>query len=139
MVLRVPVKVNVELILVSEKPPDIVPKYMSACDVLILASDGEGSPMVIKEAMACNLPIVSVRVGDVPEVIGNTKGCFLCSQEPQDIAEKLERALDWGKRTNGREKINHLEISTSSRKVIDVYKKVLKEKKGLYLKLNNPT
>ena len=80
---------DAELVLVSKKPLDVVPKYMNACDVLVLVSDGEGSPMVIKEAMACNLPIVSVPVGDVPEVIGGTDGCFLCSQEPGDVAKKL--------------------------------------------------
>jgi len=125
---------DVELILVSKKPLNVVPKYMNACDVLVLVSDGEGSPQVIKEAMACNLPIVSTPVGDVPEVIGDTEGCYLCSQEPQDVAEKLEEALHWGKRTNGREKIAHLEISTISQRIIAIYEEVLKDKKSSWWK-----
>jgi len=119
---------NAELVLVSKKPLNIVPKYMNACDVLILVSDGEGSPMVIKEAMACNLPIVSVPAGDVPEVIAGTDGCYLCSQDPHDVGEKLETALNRGKRTNGREKIAHLEIDTVGRRIIEVYEQVLREK-----------
>ena len=119
---------NIELVLVSKKPLDIVPKYMNACDVLVLTSDGEGSPMVIKEAMACNLPIVSVSVGDVPEVIEGTDGCYLCTQEPGDVAKKLETALERGKRTNGREKIAHMEIGAISRRIISLYNQILDEK-----------
>ncbi len=122
---RVP---DAELVLVSKKPLGVVPKYMSACDVLVLVSDGEGSPMVIKEAMACNLPIVSVPVGDVPEVISDTDGCFICSQVPTDVAEKLEMALNRGKRTNGREKVAHLEIGAISRRLMAIYEQVIEEK-----------
>ncbi len=121
---------DVELVLVSKKPLSIVPKYMSACDVLVLVSDGEGSPMVIKEAMACNLPIVSVPAGDVPQVIGGTGGCYLCSQDPRDVAEKLKLALQWGGRTNGREKIGHMEIGAISRRIVALYEDLIREKKG---------
>lgn len=120
---------NVELVLVAKKPLSMVPKYMSACDVLVLASDGEGSPMVIKESMACNLPIVSVPAGDVPEVIGGTEGCYLCSQDPQDVAEKLELALQWGGRTNGRDKIGHLEIGHISQRITSLYEDLLQKRR----------
>ena len=125
---------DVDLVLVSKQPFSVVPKYMNACDVLVLVSDGEGSPMVIKEAMACNLPIVSVPVGDVPEVLGSTEGCYLCTQEPQDVAEKLELALRRGKRTNGRKTISHLEIGAISRRIITFYRNVLKEKHSRWWK-----
>lgn len=121
---------DVELVLVSKKPLHEVPKYMSACDVLVLVSDGEGSPQVVKESMACNLPIVSVPEGDVPEVIGGTDGCYLCTQDPQDVAEKLELALQLGRRTDGREQISYLEIGHISRKIISLYEDVLQEKGG---------
>jgi teichuronic acid biosynthesis glycosyltransferase TuaC len=119
---------DTELVLVAKQPISVVPKYMSACDVLVLVSDGEGSPQVIKEAMACHLPIVSVPVGDVPEVINGTEGCFLCTQEPRDVADKLTQALRWGKRTNGRDNIRHLEIGTTSRKIIALYDEVVLRK-----------
>lgn len=117
-----------QLVLVSGRPLSDVPKYMSACDVLLLVSDAEGSPMVIKEAMACNLPVVSVPAGDVPEVIGGTDGCYLCSQDPADAAQKLELALRWGQRTNGREKIGHLESGSISRRIVSLYEGLLQEK-----------
>lgn len=121
---------NAELVLVSGQPHSVVPKYMNACDVLLLTSDAEGSPNVVKEAMACNLPIVSVPVGDVPEVIGDTTGCYLCSQDPQAVAEKLELALQWGRRTDGRERIAHMEIGATSRRIISLYDDLIRQKRG---------
>lgn len=121
---------DAELVLVSGKPLASVPAYLNACDVLFLVSDKEGSPMVIKEAMACNLPIVSVPAGDVAEMIGDTEGCYICSQDPEDVAEKLETALRWGKRTNGREKIGYMEIGAISRRIIAVYEELLGDKKN---------
>jgi glycosyltransferase involved in cell wall biosynthesis len=120
---------NAELVLVTGKPHSVMPLYMNACDVLLLVSDVEGSPNVIKEAMACNLPIVSVRVGDVSQIIGGTEGCQFCSQDPKDVAEKLEMTLDWGKRTDGREKVKSLDLAETSRNIISVYEKALGRRK----------
>lgn len=105
---------------------DLIPFYLNAADVLVMTSYLEGSPNVIKEAMACNLPIVSTDVGDVKEVIGNTEGCYICSYNPIDVAEKIKMALNFGKRTNGRENIRHLEINIIAKGVINIYKKVLR-------------
>lgn len=115
---------DVELVIATNRPHDEVPLYMSACDVLALASDFEGSPMVIKEAMACNLPIVSVDVGDVAEVIGGTEGCFLCERTPEDMAAKLRLALDRGGRTDGRKAVAHLSLEASARKILHIYEEM---------------
>jgi glycosyltransferase involved in cell wall biosynthesis len=118
-----------ELVLVSGKPLSAVPAYMNACDVLLLVSDKEGSPMVVKEAMACNLPVVSVPAGDVAEMIEGTEGCYLCTQDPRDAAAKLELVLQWGQRTDGRNRIGHMEVGAISRRIVSVYEEVLREKK----------
>ncbi len=121
---------QVELVLVTDTNPSSVPAYMNACDAIFLVSDKEGSPNVIKEAMACNLPVVSTPTGDVPEIIGNTEGCYICSQDPEDVAQKLELALRWGKRTDGRETVRHIEIGATSRGIISVYENLLRKKKS---------
>jgi glycosyltransferase involved in cell wall biosynthesis len=110
-----------ELVLVSGQPHTVIPFYMNGCDVLALTSTYEGSPMVIKEAMACNLPLVSTDVGDVAEVIAGVEGCYLCEATPEDVAQKLRQALAWGQRTKGRDKIEHLSAERAAQKVIALY------------------
>jgi teichuronic acid biosynthesis glycosyltransferase TuaC len=106
-----------------------VVELMNSADLLLLTSLQEGSPNVVKESMACNLPVVSTDVGDVREVVGNTDGCYITSFSPQDVAEKVIRALDFGRKTSGRRQIAHLEIGTVARKVIEVYEDVLRRRK----------
>jgi glycosyltransferase involved in cell wall biosynthesis len=110
-----------ELLLLTNQPHEVVPLYMSACDALVLTSAAEGSPMVVKEAMACNLPIVSVRVGDVPEVISSTPGCALAERDPGDIASKLVEILQKPRRTDGRARIQHLGHDRIAQRLLTVY------------------
>ena len=116
---------SVELVLLSGRPHADVPVYMNAADVLLLTSDAEGSPMVVKEAMACNTAVVSTDVGDAAAVIGGTEGCYVTSQDPCDVVEKLKLALAFGKRTNGREAVKAMELDEISRRIIAVYKEAI--------------
>ena len=86
--------------------------------------------MVVKEAMACNLPIVSVRVGDVPEVIGDTPGCALAERDPADIAAKLVSVLRSPTRTDGRSRIAHLHHDRIAGRVHEVYQHAIASKRG---------
>jgi glycosyltransferase involved in cell wall biosynthesis len=113
---------DTELVRVSGQPHKMVPVYMSACDVLGLTSAYEGSPMVIKEAMACNLPIVSVDVGDVSAVIDGTRHCYLVAPTPEAVAEKLCTVLLDRRRTDGRNKIGHLELGFIADRIIKAYR-----------------
>ncbi len=106
-----------------------VVELMNSADLLLLTSLQEGSPNVVKESMACNLPVVSTDVGDVREVIGDTDGCYITSFSPEDVAEKIICALDFGRETNGRKRIAHLEIGIVARRIIQVYKDILEGKK----------
>ncbi len=115
---------HVQLIVVTGEPHQRIPLYMNACDVLALASDYEGSPVVIKEAMACNLPIVSVDVGDVAQVIGGTEGCYICQRDPVDMAQKLNQALARGRRTDGRKAIRRLGLESTVQGVLDIYEEL---------------
>ena len=70
-------------------PNSSVPVWLSASDALLLTSLHEGSPTVVKEALACGLPVVSVDVGDVAERIETIEGCHLAQPNPADLAHKL--------------------------------------------------
>ncbi len=65
-----------------------------ASDALLMTSFTEGSPQVVKEAIACGCPIVSVDVGDVAERIAGIDHCYIAKRTPEDIADKLARVLE---------------------------------------------
>lgn len=105
----------------------LVPYYLNACDVLCFPSLREGSPNVIKEAMACNSPIVATDVGDIREVIKDTDGCFLSTNDPKDFAEKINQALLFNK-TKGRESITHLSSQNIAHKLIKYYQDTISKR-----------
>ncbi len=119
------VKENIKLKTVYDIDYSLVPDYISAADVVLLTSHFEGSPNIIKEAMACNCPIVSTDVGDVREVIGNTEGCYISSFDPNDVADKLTKALNFANKTTGRENTKHLDDKVIAQKLIDIYESVI--------------
>ena len=119
---RLPVK----LVVGWGVPHTDIPVYMAACDALVFTSMQEGSPNVVKEALACNLPVVSVAVGDVEQRIGGVEGCELCRDEsPEAIAAALERVLVRGKRVQGRKSVEHLSETSITQQVIAVYRSAL--------------
>lgn len=119
----------VELICPYPVSHNDVPRYLNEADVLVFPSFMEGSPNVIKEAMACNCPIVSTDVGDVSWVFGKTTGCYIASFDPQDFAEKLGLAIRFSQahgRTTGRQRIMDLglDMDTVAKRIMEVYKSV---------------
>ena len=117
-------KPNIKLHPISGKTFEELPFYYNSADALLLTSLSEGSPNVIKEAMACNCPIVATDVGDIKEVIQNTKGCYVTDFNPQNIALSMDRALSVG-RTDGRKNIEKLSTSIVAEKIVDVYRRAM--------------
>ena len=101
---------------------------MYNCDALLLTSKTEGSPQVIKEAMACGCPIVSVDVGDVAERVSGVEGCYVVrTREPKDIAEALLKAIAHEGKTNGRERIQEMGLSNEqvAEQLIAIYQSLV--------------
>jgi len=103
-----------------------VPLYLNACDVLAFPSFKEGSPNVVKEAMACNCPIVASDAGDIVEVVSGTDGCYITNLELADMAAKLRLALQFNKKTNGRQNIEHMNEKVIANKLLNIYGKIYK-------------
>ncbi len=117
---------DVELIVATKVSHHLIPVYMNACDALLLTSIHEGSPNVVKESLACNLPVVSVDVGDVRRRIGEVEGCYVCPDDaPETIAEALKKVLNNGGRIKGRETMASLDEQITTQQVIEVYENVL--------------
>jgi glycosyltransferase involved in cell wall biosynthesis len=115
-----------ELIVAWGVPHADMPYYMNACDALVFTSMQEGSPNVVKEALACNLPVVSVAVGDVPARLQGVAACELCADErPETVAAALERVLRSAQRSDGRETVAHLDEASLTAKVIGIYRSLL--------------
>ncbi|HQJ21071.1 MAG TPA: glycosyltransferase [Bacteroidales bacterium] len=119
---------NVRLIEMKGYKRKEVALLMNACDVALLTSIHEGSPQFIKEALACNRPIVSTDVGDVRILMENVEGCFIAKPDSVDIAGKISQAMHFENAPNGRQRIIDLglELNTIAAKIIDVYHSVLR-------------
>lgn len=100
----------------------------NAADCLLMTSFTEGSPQVIKEAMASGCPIVSVDVGDVKEITSGIDGCYIAVRSPEDIAEKLKLALNFNGKTQGRQRIIELGLDNENiaKRLISIYENILK-------------
>lgn len=120
--------VPAKLVVASGLPQAELVQYINASNALVLTSLSEGSPNVVKEAMACNVPVISTDVGDVKEIIGRTTGCRVCSQDPNCLAQALAETLQHWRPTTGRQDIAHLERSVIARRVIAVYEQVMSQK-----------
>lgn len=101
---------------------------MCACDLFALPTKSEGSPQALKEAMACNCPIVATDVADIKHLLGDMEGHYICSFDPKNVADQVNKAFAFGKRTNGCQRIIELGLTNDlvAQKLVAIYEKVLK-------------
>lgn len=119
---------SVELIELKGYSRPEVAALMQAADALLMTSLTEGSPQVIKEALACGCPIVSVDVGDVKEVTEGIAGCYIVGRDPVTIANALQCALEFGGKTAGRRVIEEKGLSNDliARSILSIYQGIKK-------------
>jgi len=122
------IKINsVELKIIYNIDHSQMPVYLNATDVLLLTSKWEGSPNIVKEAMACNLPVVATKVGDIEYLFENTEGYYYTDSDPDKLAEKINHILDNDIKPNGRQRIIDLKLDSESiaEKLIQLYKETI--------------
>jgi glycosyltransferase involved in cell wall biosynthesis len=108
------------------EPPERVPVYMSGANVLLMTSKREGSPNSIKEALACDLPIVSTDVGDISERVDGVSHSYTC-KGPEEMVEKLVSVLEAGERTNGRSQSDKLRLDKMAKRILNLYEETLSD------------
>ena len=99
---------------------------MNAVDILIVTSHSETGPLVVKEALACNCPIISTDVGDVKELAKGTKNCYIVGYDAKHIEQKIRDILSSNKKSDGRAAVKHFGLEKIATDVYEVYKRVVK-------------
>lgn len=115
---------NVTLHTVSGVAHEEMVHYVNAADALLLTSRHEGSPNTVKEALACNVPVVSTDVGDVRERLAGVSPSAVCST-PAELVAGLVDVLRSGHRSNGREAVEPLSWDNIGAKLVRIYEDIV--------------
>lgn len=116
---------ELETLVVSGAPRNRMPLFMNAADALVIASQSEGSPNTVKEAMAVNLPVISVDVGDAASQIRSIEGCHVVPRTAGAIAGKIVEVCRRGAHTDGRSSVERLSMDKVAMQIVHVYDQVL--------------
>jgi glycosyltransferase involved in cell wall biosynthesis len=116
---------DLELFIIRNVAPEQMPLVDRAADALICASRLEGSPNVVKEALACGTPVIGVRVGDIEERLRGVEPSAVVDRTPEAIAKAIVDITRNPRRCNGREKVMDLSLERTAERVVAVYKSAL--------------
>jgi glycosyltransferase involved in cell wall biosynthesis len=103
-----------------------IPVMLNASDALLICSDSEGSPTMVKEALACNCPVVGVDVGDVCERLKGVKQSIVVEKDPVSLAGALKKVLLHPEIPDGRAKLiaDGLSEEETARKILKIYEQL---------------
>lgn len=114
----------IELHSVTGLPHDRMPTYMNAADALLLTSEHEGSPNVVKEAMGCGLPVLATDVGDVAQRLNEVSPSVATDDDGELVAALRDVAAD-PRRSNGPAAVRDLSLERMGERILDVYERVV--------------
>jgi len=110
--------------------PARVPAMMNAANCLLVTSDAEGSPTIVQEALATNLPVVSVDVGDIAERLEGVTCSYVAQRNPQALGRALAEVLNPPRRSDGRRKAEEFSSARIARKLGHLYCELLEEQRA---------
>jgi teichuronic acid biosynthesis glycosyltransferase TuaC len=98
---------------------------LNAVDVAVMCSDTEGSPVAVREALACSTPVVGVDVGDVGEVLAGLPGCAIVPRSAAPVGDAIVTALDAGRPVQLRERARETSRPVIAERLVRLYGRVL--------------
>lgn len=116
---------DIEFVVMNNIPHNKVNNFINGVDLILLTSTYEGWPNVIKETLACNVPFVATDVSDLKLFANQTKSCFVCSDSPKELAEKMKESLSFNKKENLRNLILPFNIDSFVYSLYKVYSNVI--------------
>jgi glycosyltransferase involved in cell wall biosynthesis len=108
--------------------PEKIPIYLNAADCLVLASESEGSPNILKEALACNLPVAGVDVGDVAERLVGVCPSKVVPRDAASLGQAIFEILETPRRSNGRERIQECSEEKIANILHDIYRNLCSDR-----------
>jgi glycosyltransferase involved in cell wall biosynthesis len=118
---------DLSLQVISDVAQEAVPDYMNAADCLLFTSFSEGAGLVVKEAVMCNLPVVTTRVGDVEEVLANVHPSYVCDAREEELSAALVSCLGSRSRSNGRAVSSWLTLGEIANRIAQLYMRLAPE------------
>lgn len=121
---------RVRTLVLRQVPPEEVPYRINSADVVVVTSSYEGAGSVAKEAVACNVPVVAVAVGDIPELLAGLDGCHVVERDVEELAAAILNVLERGQRIDGRRRIRQLGVDAErvAERVVAIYRDVLEDR-----------
>jgi teichuronic acid biosynthesis glycosyltransferase TuaC len=112
------------LLVAEQVPVDEIRWWYRAADVLLMTSDLEGSPNCVKEALSCGTPVVSVAVGDIPQLLTLPEQGIIVERNPSALADGVETVIARQRQTPRSLLPDHLRASVVADCLIDMYRSV---------------
>jgi glycosyltransferase involved in cell wall biosynthesis len=104
---------------------------MNASNVMLMTSAFEASPVTVREALACDLAVVSTAVGDVPLLARRINGCTSVeSADPESLAAAVAQALESGGAADGASVRDEYCLARTAEKIVSVYETVIEQRKA---------
>lgn len=102
-----------------------MPLWLNAVNLLIQTSWKEGSPNVIKEAIACNTPVLATPAGDTADLLSGIANCAVCPYDEKQLTQHLALIIETGKRSDGRQQRPDLDDRVIAQRIISLYHQVM--------------
>lgn len=116
---------SLRLHVLEYEPPDKMPLFFNAADALLLTSRHEGSNNTLKEALACNLPVVATACGDTSERLGGVRFTYVCSRDARELGQRLSDVVTARQRSNGRQHVLQLTLDHVAKRIKKFYEEAL--------------